>query len=57
MDYEQALQDLKNGQIDHFEVSPADFTEFQRAWAAFPFQNTVRGIAHRAGQITYVRAN
>lgn len=56
MDYEKALLDLKNGVIDEIYVEPTDFPRFQKAWSDFPFQNTVRGIAHRAGKVTYQRA-
>ncbi|MDD9138468.1 hypothetical protein H7198_02410 [Fructobacillus sp. CRL 2054] len=56
MDYEKALIDLKDGNIEEIEIGPENFPAFQKAWSAFPYQNTVRGIAHRAGKVTYVRA-
>lgn len=56
MDYKKALHELKDGQIDEINVEPKDFPQFQQAWADFPYQNTVRGIAHRAGKVTYQRA-
>ncbi|MBS9337681.1 hypothetical protein [Fructobacillus parabroussonetiae] len=56
MDYQQALIDLRDGAIDEIAVDPENFPAFQKAWSSFPYQNTVRGIAHRAGKVTYVRA-
>ncbi|GAP00002.1 hypothetical protein [Fructobacillus ficulneus] len=55
MGYEQALIDLKNGEIDKIEINPQSFPAFQKAWSAFPYQNAVKGIAQRAGQVTYIR--
>ncbi|MBS9336281.1 hypothetical protein [Fructobacillus papyrifericola] len=56
MDYKEALMNLRDGKIDEILVEPENFPDFQKAWSAFPYQNTVRGIAHRAGKVTYVRA-
>ncbi|GAP02817.1 hypothetical protein FPFC_022680 [Fructobacillus pseudoficulneus] len=56
MDFEQALLDLRSGKIDKIEVESENFPAFQKAWSAFPYQNTVKGIAHRAGKVTYIRA-
>ncbi|GMA69360.1 hypothetical protein GCM10025879_06060 [Leuconostoc litchii] len=57
MNYTQALNDLRDGKIDKIEITPESFPEFQKAWAKFAYQNTIRGIAHTHGQVTYVRAN
>ncbi|MCM6826494.1 hypothetical protein [Leuconostoc mesenteroides] len=57
MGYTQALNDLRDGKIDEIEVTPAVFPEFQKAWANFAYQNTIRGIAHAHGKVTYVRSN
>ncbi|CAK1233789.1 MULTISPECIES: hypothetical protein [Fructobacillus] len=56
MDFAQALSDLKDGKINHFDVDPETFPAFQKAWSAFPYQNTVKGIAQRAGKVTYIQA-
>lgn len=56
MDFVQALIDLKDGKIDHFDVDPETFPAFQKAWSAFPYQNTVKGIAQRSGKVTYIQA-
>ncbi|MBS9334424.1 hypothetical protein LQZ24_00025 [Fructobacillus sp. M1-13] len=56
MDYAQALLDLRNGEIEAITVEPQNFPAFQKAWSAFPYQNTVKGIAQRAGKVTYVRS-
>ncbi|MBS9338313.1 hypothetical protein G6R29_01520 [Fructobacillus sp. M2-14] len=56
MDYSQALLDLRDGKIDEINVTPETFSDFQKAWSEFPYQNTVKGIAHRAGKVTYVRS-
>ncbi|WP_260166254.1 hypothetical protein [Leuconostoc mesenteroides] len=57
MDYTQALNNLRDGKIDEIEVTPAVFPKFQKAWANFAYQNTIRGIAHAHGKVTYVRSN
>ncbi|CAK8054280.1 hypothetical protein [Eupransor demetentiae] len=55
MDFEAALNDLKDGKIDKIEISPENFVAFQRAWHDFAYQNTVQGVAHRGGKVTYLR--
>ncbi|CAH1854026.1 hypothetical protein [Convivina praedatoris] len=56
VDYLTALNDLRDGKIEELKITPSDFAAFQKGWSQFPYQNTVRGIAHRGGHITYIRS-
>lgn len=55
MDYQQLLQQLKDGQIDQFEIKPDQYFDFQKSWQDFKYQQEIRGIAKIGGIVTYVR--
>lgn len=52
-DFEQQLDDLRAGKIDHFEIVPEDFQEFQRVYHAYPYRTQIEGKANIGGKITY----
>lgn len=57
MDYEQQLNDLRDGKINQIDITPETFPDFQKIWRDFPSQNRIRGIAGKQGHVKYVRAN
>mgnify|MGYP001024407857 FL=1 len=57
MDYEQQLNDLRDGKIDELAITPETFPAFQKVWRAFPSQNKIRGVASKQGHVKYIRVN
>ena len=51
--FEQQLDDLRNGKIDHFEITPENFQAFQRVYHAYPYRTQIEGKANIGGKITY----
>ena len=51
--YEQQLDDLRAGKIDHFEITPEQFQAFQRVYHAYPYRTQIEGKANIGGKITY----
>lgn len=56
MDYNKLLEQLRRGEIDEFQLAPAEFPTFYEAWRNYPYQNLLRGVAARGGLVTYQRA-
>ena len=50
--FEQQLDDLRAGKIDHFEITPENFQEFQRVFHAYPYRAQIEGKAKIGGEIT-----
>ena len=57
MDYQQLLQQLKDGQIDQFEINSQQYIDFQKAWQNFKYQQEIKGIAKIDGVVTYQRVD
>ena len=57
MDYEQQLNDLRDGKIDELAITPETFPAFQKVWRDFPSQNKIRGVASKKGHVKYIRVN
>ena len=57
MDYEQQLNDLRDGKIDELAITPETFPAFQQVWRDFPSQNKIRGVASKQGHVKYIRVN
>lgn len=57
MDYEQQLNDLRDGKIDELAITPETFPAFQKVWRDFPSQNKIRGVASKQGHVKYIRIN
>ena len=57
MDYEQQLNDLRDGKIDELAITPETFPAFQKVWRYFPSQNKIRGVASKQGHVKYIRVN
>jgi|GEM_PF-663172 len=53
MDYEQLLNQLRNGELSEFVLEAKDFKVFYEVWRNYPYQNAIRGIADRGGTVTY----
>ena len=51
--FEQQLDDLRAGKIDHFEITPENFQQFQRVFHAYPYRTQIEGKANIGGKITY----
>lgn len=52
-DFKQQLDDLRSGKIDHFEITPDDFQEFQRVYHAYPYRTQIEGKADIGGKVAY----
>lgn len=57
MDYEQQLNDLRDGKIDELAITPETFPAFQKVWRDFPSQNKIRGVASKQGHVKYIHVN
>lgn len=57
MDYQQLLQQLKDGQIDQFEVNSDQYLDFQKAWHDFKYQQEIIGSAKVDGVVVYQRVD
>ena len=57
MDYEQQLNDLRDGKIDELAITPETFPAFQKVWRDFPSQNKIRGVASKQGHVEFIRVN
>lgn len=53
MDYENLLNQLRQGELSEFVVEAKDFKAFYEVWRNYPYQNAIRGVADRGGVITY----
>lgn len=52
-DFAQLLDDLRAKKIDHFDVTPEDFQDFQPVFHAYTYRSQIEGKAHSGGTITY----
>lgn len=52
-DFTDLMNQLKERKIDQFEVEPAEFQAFQRAYMAFDTRKRVIGQAHKNGKLIY----
>lgn len=52
-DYQQLLEDLYHGKIDHFEITSDNFQDFQPIFHAYAYRTQIVGEAHRGGTLTY----
>lgn len=52
-DYQQLLEDLHDGKIDQFEITPENFQDFQPIFHAYAYRTQIVGQAHRGGTLTY----
>ncbi|WP_125573642.1 hypothetical protein [Levilactobacillus huananensis] len=52
-DFTDLLNQLKDGKIDQFDVTPASFPAFQKAFMAFDTRKRVVGQAHKDGKLVY----
>lgn len=53
MDYQKILEQLANGELDHYEVDPQNAFEFQAALRSFGKRQNITGKALRGGKIIY----
>ncbi|AWN33171.1 MULTISPECIES: hypothetical protein [Lactobacillus] len=53
MDYQKILEQLANGELDHYEVGPQNAFEFQAALRSFGKRQNITGKALRGGKIIY----
>ena len=53
MDYQKILEQLANGELDHYEVNPQNAFEFQAALRSFGKRQNITGKALRGGKIIY----
>lgn len=51
--YQQMLDDLRDGKITEFEIKPAEFQTFQPIFHSYPYRTQIEGEAHRGGALTY----
>ncbi|WP_267202297.1 hypothetical protein [Limosilactobacillus kribbianus] len=51
--FQQELDDLRNGKIDQFVITPEDFQAFQRVYHAYPYRTQIEGKANIGGKIVY----
>ncbi|MCF6514831.1 hypothetical protein GSH19_01370 [Lactobacillus sp. S2-2] len=51
--YTDLLNQLKNQEIDSFEVYPSDFSNFQAAFSGFESKKKIIGKAYKEGKIIY----
>ena len=52
-DFTALMNQLKNKELDEFEVGPDDFQAFQQAYMAFDTRKRVIGQAHKNGKLVY----
>lgn len=52
-DFKQLLDDLRTNKIDHFEINPDNFQEFQPIFHAYEYRSQIEGQAHGGGKIIY----
>ena len=53
LDYQKILEQLADGELDHYEVDPKDAFEFQSALRSFSKRQNITGKALRGGKIIY----
>ena len=51
--FQQELDDLRNGKIDQFVITPEDFQAFQAVYHAYPYRTQIEGKANIGGKIVY----
>ncbi|MCH4123909.1 MAG: hypothetical protein LKH74_08785 [Levilactobacillus sp.] len=52
-DFTALMNQLKNKELDEFEVTPEEFPAFQKAFMAFETRKRVVGQAHKGGKLIY----
>lgn len=53
LDYQKILEQLADGELDHYEVEPKEAFAFQAALRAFNKRQNITGKARRGGKIVY----
>ncbi|KRL37139.1 hypothetical protein [Liquorilactobacillus uvarum] len=53
--YQELLEQLMNGQIESFEITPKEFMDFQDIFMDFQHRKNVVGSAQRGGNVIYKR--
>lgn len=56
LDYQQILEQLANGELDHYEVEPEHAFAFQAALRSFGKRQNITGKALRGGKIVYTQS-
>ena len=57
MDYQKILDQLVNGDLEKYEVSPQDAFDFQKALRSYGKRQNISGKALRGGKIIYTRSS
>ncbi len=52
-DFTALMNQLKNKELDEFEVTPEEFPAFQKAFMAFETRKRVVGQADKGGKLIY----
>ncbi|MCO6535015.1 hypothetical protein [Lactobacillus sp.] len=56
MDYQEILEQLANGELDHYAVKPEEAFDFQAALRSFGKRQNITGKALRGGKIVYTQS-
>ena len=56
LDYQEILEQLANGELDHYEVKPEEAFNFQAALRSFGKRQNITGKALRGGKIVYTQS-
>ncbi|MBM7617997.1 hypothetical protein JOC36_001591 [Weissella uvarum] len=53
VDYNQILEELRQGEREEFVLQAKDFPQFFETWRDYPYQNAIVGEAHHGGEVVY----